>query len=158
AYWSGSLDQYMSELSRKRNAEMAKRAGRPPAPEAGKPPKIDESNLPPITVRKTDQAKTVAGHNVIKYEILSAGEPFQEMWVAEDINVASDLDPDKFLAYQRKMSAGMQGNTSTRYQALYLNDDYKKIVSKGFALDVKTKNPTGGFDRTVTSIRKEDIP
>ncbi len=158
SYWSGTLDQYMSEVSHKRALEMAKRSGRPPLPNQPKTPKNDESQLPPITVRKTDQTKTVAGHTVTKYEILSAGEPFQEMWVAEDINVSSDLDPDKFLAYQRKMSAGMQGNASPRYQALYRNEDYKKVVSKGFALDVRTKHPSGGFDRTVTAIRKEDIP
>jgi len=157
SFWSGTLEQYLDEVSKKRQAATERRLGRL-RQRSAKTPGVDEAKLPQITIRKTDQTKTIAGHNVVKYEILSAGENFQEMWFAEDVDVSSDLDPDKFLAYQRTMSTSMQGQAGSRYKALYRNDDYRKLVSKGFALEVITRHIAGGFDRTVTAIRREDIP
>ena len=159
SFWSGQVAEYIEETARKRKAQSEKRTGRRPRlGRDGRTPSVDESKLPSVTVKRTDQTKTIAGHDTVKYEILSDGEPFQEMWVAENVDVSSDLDPDRFLAYQRKMGAGMLGQSSGRYNALYRNEDYKKLVSKGFALEIVTRHIGGGFDRTVTAIRREDIP
>jgi hypothetical protein len=155
-FWSGPLDDYLREMAQNRKENMRGRAGEKRAKSYGLAA-IDESKLPRIVIKQTGTAQTIAGHATTPYRIESNGELFQELWLAEGLNLGGDLDPKKFLAYQRKLSGGMLGKSSGPYNALYRSEDYLKLTEKGFALRTVVHHGAGSFERLVTAIRKADI-
>jgi hypothetical protein len=161
SFWSGTVDEYVREVTRSRAEGMSKvlaEAGEKGGKEKEfAPPKIDPSKLPPISISKTSATDTIAGYATVKYEVRSDGELFQEIWVAPTLNVSSDLDVDRFLAFQRKMSAGMLGKAAGAYNALYLDDEYRKLLQNAFVLKLVTHHAAGTFERTATSVRQADV-
>ena len=156
-FWSGSLDEYVDEMTKNRAKAMNERLGKD-AKAKFAVPKLDPNSLPGIVIKKTGEKKTVAGHETWKYEVLSNDEPFQELWIAEDIDLSKDLDPKKFLAYQKKMSGAMLGKAAAQYEALYRSDDYVKLLQKGYTLEAHVHHIAGGYERTATSVKQADVP
>jgi hypothetical protein len=164
-FWTGTVDEYIHEVARSRAEGMSKalaEAGEKAAKEKGKEkeftsPKVDPAKLPPISITKTPITEKIAGYDTVKYEVRSDGELFQEIWVAPSLNVSSDLDVDRFLDFQRKMSAGMMGKAAGSYNALYLNDEYRKMLQEAFVLKLVTHHASGSFERTATSVRQADV-
>jgi len=157
-FWSGSADDYIKTLVDERSRSLRKR-GR--AARAGgrvaELPEVDESRLPQIKIVRSVQHETIAGHDAVKYVILTSEEPFEEMWVAEDLDLSRDLSPKKFLAYQRKIGAVRLGKSADAYNALYRDEQYRKILDRGFAVKTIVHHIAGGFERTVTDIRRADV-
>jgi hypothetical protein len=122
------------------------------------PPKVDASKLPPLSVTKTGITAKVAGYDTEKYDIHVNGELFQEIWVAPSLDLSGDLNFDSFLAVQRKMSAARMGKTADYYNALYLSEDYRKLLEKAFVLKAITHHIAGGYERVATSFEQSDVP
>jgi hypothetical protein len=142
---------------RHKRAQTAKhRLGNSVASKAYDKP-LNERKLPAIKVENTGPGGTIAGQATVKYVVQSAGEPFQEIWIAEGLDLSKDLDPQKYLAYQEKMSSIMIGKSGTAFAALFRNPEARKIHTKGFVLQTKTHHVAGGYERTVTAIRNTDI-
>ena len=163
-FWTGTVEEYVHEVARSRAEGMSQalaEAGEKAAKEKGQkefePPKIDPAKLPPLSITKTAITEKIAGYDTVKYEVRSDGELFQELWVAPSLNVSSDLDVDRCLTFQRKMSAGMLGKASGSYNALYLNDEYRKLLQSAFVLKLVTHHASGSFERTATSVRQADV-
>lgn len=155
-FWSGSIDEYIAEMSKARAEALRQRAGRKAA--QVKTPKVDPGALPPLTIQKTSETKTIAGHETTKYVVHVDGELFQEFWIAPDLNLSTDLDAGKFLAYQQKMSAVRMGKSAGAFNALYRNEEYRKLLETGFILRSVTHHIAGSFERTAASIRSETVP
>lgn len=156
-FWSGTVDQYVTEMQQTRARAAKKRRGNEKAaPE--EQAKIDPKSLPPVVVTKTDETETIAGHPTRKYEIRVDNDLFEELWVAEDLNLSGDLDPKKFLDYQKKMGAAMLGNSAKAYNALYRSAEYKNLLEKGFVLRSITHHIAGGFERKAVAVKQEEIP
>ena len=155
-FWSGKVEDYVTEMTSNRAEMMSERVSKSTALSYGKPA-IDEDALPKIVIKKTDVTEKIAGHETTRYEVRSAGELFQELWLAEDIDLSKDRDPEKFLDYQRRMSAGMLGNSAAPFNALYRSEDYAKLLKKGYVLKEVTHHGGGGFERVVTTIRPSEI-
>jgi len=156
-FWSGKAEDYLTEMARDRAEAVRKRTGKGPVPDYGLP-KIDEKSLPAIEIKKTEETSTIAEHPAKKYEVHSNGELFQEIWLAEDIDMTSDLNPKKFLDYQVKMSRGMLGKSSGPFNALYRSNEYSELLKKGFVLDSTVHHASGGFEKKATAIQRADIP
>ena len=164
-FWTGTIDEYVHEVARSRAEGMSQalaQAGEKAAAAKGKekeyvPPKVDPAKLPPVSITKTGLTDKIAGYDTVKYEARVNGELFQEIWVAPSLNVSSDLDLDRFLDFQRKMSAGMMGKSASSYNALYLSDDYRKLLQNAFVLKVVTHHSAGSFERTATSVRQAGV-
>jgi hypothetical protein len=107
---------------------------------------------------KTGVTERIAGYDTVKYEIRADGTLFQEIWVAPALDVSSDLDVDRYLSMQRKISASMLGKMAGQYNALYLNDEYRQLLAKGFVLKTITHHLAGGFERVASSMRQADVP
>src|SRR5205814_9050450 len=86
------------------------------------------------------------------------GELFQEVWVAPALNVSSDLNPSRYVAVQRTLGTAVAGKVGNEYSALYANDEYRKLLEKGFILKMVNHHGAGTFERIATSIRQADIP
>jgi hypothetical protein len=72
--------------------------------------------------------------------------------------VSGDLNVDRYLALQRKMGAAMIGKSAGQYNSLFLNDEYRKLIEKGFVLKVVNHHIAGGFERVATSVTQTDVP
>lgn len=165
SFWSGSVDEYVREVSQSRAAGLREKLGRAdPGNKKLKgakeysPPKIDPAKLPPISIAKTDVTAKIAGYDTVKYEVRVDGDLFQEIWVAPTLDVSSDLDIDRYLALQRKMSANMLGKAAGRYNALYFDQEYRNLLARAFVLKIVTHHLAGGFERVATSVRQADVP
>lgn len=156
AYWSGAVSDYVSETVKNREAAIRERAGSK-APVNLSLPTPDDKNLPPIVIKRTTETKTIAGHPTVKYTVESRGALFQELWLAEDLNLSADLDAAKFLAYERKMNGAMVGQFASAFAALYRSDDYRQLYEKGFILQSIVHHNLGGYERQVTDIRPAEI-
>jgi hypothetical protein len=155
-FWNGKVEDYVSEVTRIRVENMRSRVGETAALGYGKPA-IKEDSLPKIVIRKTETTEEIAGHKTTKYEVRSEEELFQELWLAEEIDVRKDRDPERFLDYQRKRSAGMLGRSAGPYHALYRNEDYAELLKKGYVLKEIVHHGGGGFERVVTQIRPAEV-
>jgi hypothetical protein len=154
-FWSGTVDEYVSEMKRLRNAALNAQMGEEAGPGE---PMTDLTQLPKIEIRSSGETKEIASHQVSKHEIFAGGEPFQEVWVADGLNLSADLDPQRFLSLQLKMSGSMLGKSALAYNALYRDEQYKKLLRKGFALQLKTVHIAGSYERTATSVRDSTVP
>jgi Domain of unknown function (DUF4412) len=163
-FWTGTIDQYQREMGRARALKMREQFGEigkgKAAPQTGeyKVPKIDPAKLPPLSINKTGLTEKIAGYDTEKYEIKADGELFQEIWVAPTMDVSGDLDPNRYFAVQRKMTAAMIGKSAGQYNALYLNDEYRKLIEKAFVLKIVTHHMGGSFERFATSVSEAEVP
>jgi hypothetical protein len=155
-FWGGKVDDYVSAMTKQRAETMRQRSGSDAALSYGMR-KVDEKSLPRIEVKKTEQTRMIAEHQTTRYEIYSNGELFEEIWLAEDIDMKGDLDPEKLLAYERKMSAALLGRSAGPFNALHRSKEYADLLQKGFVLESTIHHGAGGFEKKATTIRTVDI-
>ncbi len=155
--WSGSIDDYVKENVKRRNQTTQRRLGAKQKKDLKELPTLDVDSLPEITVTRTDEQKTVAGHNTFKYSIQVNDERFQEVWLAEDLDLSDDLDPKKLLEYQRKSSRGMIGSSAKPFNALYRSKAYLDMLKKGYPLQTVIYHLAGSYEQKAASIREADI-
>ena len=160
SFWSGTAEDYARHVSKSRGEALRKRlveAGQKSAPEVSDDvPKVDPAKLPPLSIVSTGISEKIAGYDTTKYEVKVDGDVFQELWVAP-LDISSDLDINRFINLQRKMSAGMAGRSANEYNALYYSDEYRKLLAKGFVLKMIIHHLGGGFERTATSMKQADV-
>jgi hypothetical protein len=165
-FWTGTIDDYVDEMTRNRPEMREKVLPRNPGAgkdqdvegedaQASRPRQIDLNKLPPVSITPTGIKERIAGFETMKYEIRSDGELFQEVWVAPSLDVSGDLNLDKYLAEQRKLSTPMLGKSSGPYNALYRSEEYRKLLDKSFALKLVTHHIAGGFERVATSFQAQ---
>jgi hypothetical protein len=157
-FWSGKVEDYTSETRKNRNKALKGRLGKGGEDVEDDDFDIDIESLPGITIERTDESKEIAGHNTHKYTVHANDELFQEIWLAEGLDVASDRNVDRYLAYQRESAKRMIGKSAGPYNALYRSPEYKGLLEKGFALQIVIHHIAGGFERQATSIRQADVP
>jgi len=165
-FWSGSIDDYVRQIARSRAMGLREKLGRGEQrnkklvdadAKEFKPAQVDPAKLPPVSIVKTGVTEKIAGYDTVKYECRAAGDLFQEIWVAPGLDMSSDLDIDRFLALQRQLSAGMVGKAAGQYNALYRDDEYRKVLEKATALKMVTHHMGGSFEHTATSVRQADV-
>jgi len=166
-FWSGSVDDYVKEMSAQRAEAMAQRAGKLPIPEAKKEEarKADAEHkrtlqptvLPPISLASAGPGEKIAGYDTEKYEARVDGDLFQEIWLAPSLKLGSDLDTARFLAQQQKTGAAMMGKAAKQYNALYNDAEYRDLLAKGFVLKTITHHLAGSYERVATSVKQADV-
>jgi len=169
AFWSGTVDEYVRQMTQARTEKLQEtiihvnptsklkdRSKKNPV--QYKPPTVDVAKLPPLSITKTAVTEKIAGYDTVKYEVRADGVLFQEIWVAPALDVSNDLNVDRYLALQRKMGTAMQGKSSGQYNALFFNDEYRKLIEKSFVLKVVSHHMGGGFERVATSMQQKDVP
>jgi hypothetical protein len=157
-FWSGTLDEYVTQMSRDRSVSLHKRMGTQAEDLKFERGKVDLDKLPPISIAKTDVTETIAGHPTTKYEIRAEGELLLEVWLAEDVKVSGDLDPKLFLDYEARLSQNMLGASAKPFAALYRNEEYRKLLERGYFLKSITHHGAGSYERVATEIRPQDVP
>jgi hypothetical protein len=156
-FWSGDVEDYVKLSAKRRDEALRKRAGSGVNDKDVELPQVDPDSLPEITVERSGETRTIAGHDTVKHVVRVNDEVFQELWIAEGLSTASDLDPDKLIKYQQISSRGMIGASSAPYNALYRSPEYRKLLDKGVALETMTHHLAGGFEQRARSIRQADV-
>lgn len=156
-FWTGSVDDYIEEMTRERNVALKRRMGKDTDPLKSDLSKVDSAKLPKTAIEKTEETKEIAGHPTTKYIVRADGEVFQEIWVAAGLDVTRDIDLDKYLEYERKMSAFMLGKSGRIFTSLYRNEDYRKLLQGGFVLQSTTRHIAGGYEQVATDFKESDV-
>jgi hypothetical protein len=166
-YWSGTIDDYVRMVARNRGKALLAASGGDPSknprlkerqPGQGPLPTVNVSKLPPVTITKTDVSEKIAGYDTIKYELRAGDTLFEEIWIAPTLNVSADLDPARYITVQRKLGMTMSGKPGEQYNALFANEEYRKLLENAFILKMVNHYGTGSFQRTATSMQKADVP
>jgi hypothetical protein len=156
-FWTGTVDEYISEMGRNRQAAANERFGNSTAAQMIRDPQKPDADAPKIVVRKLGTGGAIAGHETVKYQIESNGELFQEVWVAENLDLTSDLDPRQYLTVQQKLSDGMIGKSGRSFRAMWKNHDVRVLHEKGFIVQNVIRHVAGGFERVTTAVRRADV-
>lgn len=179
-FWSGSIDEYVRDMAEHRKSAMSERvaamgmadkfkeksderaakSGKDKGADKGEktPGGFDASKLPPVSITSSGQHEKIAGYDTEKFEVKVDGELFQELWLTTGLNVAADLDSARFLAQQEKTGAAMMGKSSKQYNALYRDAQYRGMIERGFILKNVVHHLAGGYERTATAVKQEDVP
>ncbi|MGE0681164.1 MAG: DUF4412 domain-containing protein [Candidatus Binatia bacterium] len=59
---------------------------------------------PAAEVRKTDQRDTIAGYSAVRYDVEVDGKADSQLWIAKDITVGQELDPEKMERFRRELA------------------------------------------------------
>ena len=156
-FWSGTIDEYVSEMSKSRKDAAYQRFGSTNAAQMARDPNKEDTNLPKVVLRKLGDGGAIAGHDTVKYQIESNGELFQEVWFAPDLNTNGDLDPGRYLAVQQKLSGGMLGKAGKSFRAMWKNPDIRNLYSKGVVMQNIVRHVAGGYERTTTAVKQTDV-
>jgi hypothetical protein len=156
-FWSGTIDEYITEMSKSRKEAAYQRFGSTNAVQMADDSPKDDSKLPKVVVRKIGDGGVIAGHETTKYQIESNGELFQEIWVAGDLNTNGDLDPGQYISVQQKLSGGMIGKAGKSFRAMWKNPDIRQIYGKGTLMQNVVRHIAGGYERTTTSVKEADV-
>lgn len=156
-FWTGSIDEYVRISVRRRNEALSASVGGKPADKLDELPPLDEKELPQITIERSGEQREIAGYETVKYVVKVGEELFQEIWLAESLDLTADVNPQKFMEFQRRNSRGMIGGSAKPFNALYRSPEYMKLLKSGFALSTTTHHLAGGFEQTAKSIRQADV-
>ncbi len=156
-FWSGSVEDYVKLSAKRRHEATNKHLGAASKAGADPLPELDLESLPEITVELSGEAREIAGHQTTKYLVKLDNEIFQEFWVAPDVDLTADLDPEKLVEFQKKSSRGMIGAAAKPYNALYRSPAYLDLLRKGYALETKTNHIAGSFEQRARSIRETTV-
>lgn len=102
-----------------------------------------------VEVRKTSETATIAGYPTSKYQLVIDGELEHEIWLAEDLDMSSDMDVEQFL----NMSAAKGGEAS--YES---SQEYQDLMRKGYPLRQVSFQEGGKIIMEATKVEKQDIP
>lgn len=59
---------------------------------------------PAAKVRKTAQQDTIAGYSAVRYDVTVDGKVDSQLWIAKDITVGQELDPEKIERFRRELA------------------------------------------------------
>lgn len=154
-FWSGTMKDYVAKSYARRGKAIQQRMGTKTG--STEVPVIDKKSLPELKIERMKEEKEIAGHTAHKYEVLVDGKVFQELWVAEGLDLTKDLDPERMTKYQQERARGFLGHAADYHNALYLSDAYLKLLRKGYTLQKNTYHIAGSFEQLATSIRETDV-
>lgn len=155
-FWTGSLDDYVLKSATRRQQQLSKSYGSNKKDDDPLP-KLDLEDLPEVTVELSGETKEIAGYQTTKYVVKINDELFQEVWVAPELDLTNDIDPEKYVKYQQKTSRGMIGASSKPFNAMYRSPAYLDLLRKGFALETLTNHIAGSFEQSARSVRKSSV-
>jgi hypothetical protein len=179
-YWSGTVDDYVKEV--KNFQQAANDLAREQMEEAMKDMPSDQrktmedllqqmrasstpspvqtsSKRPLVTVTQTSESATLAGYTATKTMVSADGKPYQEVWIAKDITLKTDLDIKRLRSLQTKLTQAIMSDLPSR-QPVEEDPAYEQLFEQGYPLKI-VELGEGGEPESVTEvvrIEKRDIP
>lgn len=179
-YWSGSVDDYVREVNGFQQAanglarEQMEEAMKEMPPEqrqkmedllqqmrGSKPsaPAPAASKRPLVKVTQTTETLTLAGQPATKFLVYADGKPYQEVWIAKDFILKTDLDLKRLRSLQAKLTQAIMTDLPSR-QPVEEDPAYEQLFEQGYPVKI-VELGEGGEPESVTEvvrIEKRDIP
>jgi hypothetical protein len=156
-YWEGPIDEYLfvaakqareirtqmetmlQRLSPDQRMVIARRSG---------PFDVFTATLE-VTATPTPEEETVAGYKAHKYTVLRNSEPYEEAWIAEDINFSTEVDIQQLREFFRRL----QESRTTPPGAVLA--ELTDLVSKGYPM--KTVNLLSHITKEVIQAERKNF-
>ena len=108
--------------------------------------------VPKVTfsVKKTGKTEKIAGYNTEEYQVMADGKPMMSLWLAPDLPVDEEVNPDKLAEL---MSGLAQGSGGPNPMA---SPEVHKLFTKGYPL--KTEMQIMGQDQGGAADKVEKKP
>ena len=164
-YWTGSPQDFTLQMKAAVDAQLeSELAGLPPeqrqalkeaagiseAPHA--PPATPAGPALAVQVQRTDQVDRVAGHAARKHQIWVEGRLVEEVWIAEDLDLARELDPAKFA----NLLAQAKGDDLGDWE---FDPQVRQLRAKGLELKSVRHGATGPEEAGVVQrVEQKDLP
>jgi hypothetical protein len=179
-YWSGTVDTYVQEVKTFQQAanDLAQRqmeeAMKEMPPDERKPmedllqqmrganassPAPPAAKRPAVTVERTAETATLAGHQATKIMVYADGKPYQEVWLAKGLTMKADLDLKRLRGIQAKLTRAIMADLPSQ-QAVEEDPAYVQLLEQGYPIKI-VELGEGGEPESVTEvvrIDKRDIP
>jgi len=112
----------------------------------------DTSSVLDIFIRETAERDTIIGYETSKYQVFINGVLKEDVWIAENMRTSSDLNFEKYIKFQRRLSEGFENDLF--YQT---TDEYGAMLRGNFIL--RTKDYKYGYQtiNEVVEIREVDL-
>jgi len=145
-----TMEDAMKNMSPEQRKAMERAMGSR-MPKAGAGPEACPERK--LEIRKTDQQATIAGYPAVNYEVVVDGKTQTELWIAKDITVSKELDPQKLERMMNEFSKAVPlcGSVLDR-RAGARTDQAWKLVSEGYPVRTVDR---GGSGTTVEVIKAE---
>ncbi len=101
-YWSGTPEEFARQVKSTVDAQLDMELKALPDEERqalkddARRQALEPPAKVPVRVERTDQVDTVAGHPARKHRIYVEGQLLEEVWIAEDVDISRELDPQKY--------------------------------------------------------------
>lgn len=101
-YWTGTPEDFARQVKSTVDAQLDVELKALPEDERlalkddARRPALEAPAKMQVKVVRTDQVDTLAGHRARKHQIFVEGQLLEEVWIAEDLDVGKELDPDKY--------------------------------------------------------------
>jgi Domain of unknown function (DUF4412) len=157
-YWEGPIDEYLAAATgqamevRTQRDKLIQRL--PPEQrmimeKRGGPFDISAATLE-VTVTPAPEEETVVGYKARKYTILRNGEPYEETWITEDINLSTEVDRRQLQEFIEKLQASR--TTPPGVVLAELTD----LIADGYP--IRTVNLLSNVTKELIRAEKGDIP
>ncbi|MBI3329199.1 MAG: DUF4412 domain-containing protein [Nitrospinae bacterium] len=179
-YWSGTVHEYIQEVQtfqqtasdlarqqmeealkdlppdqRRAMEEVIKQREGPGVP----PPAQQPAKRPQVTVERTQETTLIAGYKATKAMVYADGKPYQEVWLANGIDLKGDLDLKRMRGLQAKLSKAIMPE-SPGGQAVEEDPAYEKMLDEGYPVKIVELGERGEPESVTEVVRVEqrDIP
>lgn len=174
-YWSGTVDAYIQEVQTFQQAandlvrQQMEEALKEMPPEQRKTMEDmlqhmrgtkSPSTSPEVKVERTSETGTLLKHKVTKVLVYANGKPYQEVWLAQDISLAGDLDMKHMRSLQAKLTQAVMIEVLSQQAAVEADPAYEKMLEQGYPLKIVELGEQGEPEAVTEVVRleKRDIP
>lgn len=158
-YWSGTPEQFQEDTKEMVKRQMEKiLEGMPPEQREaykqyleeiqGEAKKTTTEKKLNVQVQKTSEKATVAGYPTQKYEVWVDEELKQDLWIATEMNLADEIDLNKFAKFIEALSELEEEET---YES---SPQYMALLGQGYWLRSIEYDEEG--EETVTEVVKAE--
>ncbi len=102
-----------------------------------------------LKIEETSEKADIAGYSARKYRVMVDGEPAEDLWISDQINISDEIDLDKMY----NMTDSMKGPMAE--QSYESTPEYRALQRKGLRLkSIDYSSGYGGAPGEVTIVRK----
>jgi hypothetical protein len=162
-YWSGTLSEFKKDVVDGMRIKMEAAMEQVPEEHRDMYSKMYEdiinkiesgegNSWPDMEIKKTSETSNITGYSADKYQIWQHGTLREDIWIAESLDIRSEIDFNKFKEFFKSFT-NVASDRSVENSPQFL-----ELVEKGYP--IKTVEYQENFKTTTTAVKveKKSIP
>lgn len=157
-YWTGTPEEFARQVKSAVDAQLDAELKALPEEERqhlkddARRPALEAPARMAVKVERTTQVDTVAGHPARKHQVYVEGQLIEEVWVAEDLDLSKELDPDKYA----KLLQQTRSDDSSDWE---FDPQVRALRTKGLEMKSVRMAVTGPEESAVVQkVEKKNLP